>query len=101
MTCKRAAQRDRRALIKQNLHTRWLRSFKAALRVLDHGVDLLARDARKPLEEVLNGGTALDVLEERLHRYTGTLEKPGAADFPGDTFNRWALTPIKQDDKMV
>ena len=59
MTGKRAAQRLRRALIKQDLHTRRLRSFEAALRVLDNGIDLLARDAREPLEKFLNGRAAL------------------------------------------
>lgn len=101
VTRKGVAQWDWRALIEQDLHARRLRGFKAAPRVLDYGVNLLARDAWKPLDKFLDGSAALDVLEKRLDRHTGVPEKPGAADFPGDAFNRWALAPIEHGDKMV
>jgi hypothetical protein len=50
-------------------------SFKTALRVLEYGIDLLARDSRKRFKEFLDGGAALDIFKQRFHWRAGVLEK--------------------------
>ena len=64
MTGEMQPQRDWRALIEQNTHPDGAsRSLKTAGRVLKDGVNLLAGDAGKPLQELLDRGAAFDVLE--------------------------------------
>jgi len=48
--------------------------------VLEHRLNLLPLDAGKPFQELVNGCTCLEVLEEGLDRCAGSLEEPDSAD---------------------
>jgi hypothetical protein len=51
--------------------------------VLKDGLGLILRDAREPLEEFVQAGSGLEVLEESLDRHASPLEHPGAAHLVG------------------
>jgi hypothetical protein len=55
--------------------------------VLQHGLDLLPRHAREPLQKLVDPSPALQVLEKRLYRYARALEQPGTAHLAGDALD--------------
>jgi hypothetical protein len=63
--------------------------------VLEHRIDLRARDARKPLEEIHDRSTAFEVLEEGANGNTGAAEQPLAADLSGNTLNSGTQAPVE------
>ena len=65
--------------------------FETTLRVLEHRFHLREFDARKPLQELLDSGADFNIFEQRLYRYAGTLEKPGATDLSRYLFHGRAL----------
>ena len=67
---------------------------KTRLGVIEHGFDLMSFHSFKPFEEFLDRRAALQILEQRRDRHSRTLEKPGTADFSGNTLNLFACTPI-------
>src|SRR5688572_15161210 len=73
---------------------------EAALGVLQYGLDLVARHARKPRQKIIHGGSALQILEKRLHRDTRALEKPDPADFPRKPLHGGTLRPVEHSWKM-
>ena len=46
---------------------------------LQHRIDLLATYSRKPLDEVINGGAVLEILEQRFHRHPGPAKDKSTA----------------------
>jgi hypothetical protein len=56
---------------------------------------LFAADPSKPVEELLESGAGLEILEERLHGHPGTPEQPDAAYLSGDSFHGRAATPFQ------
>jgi hypothetical protein len=80
-----SAQRDRGSLVEEHprvaapIRLSRSRDGKAALGMLQHGLDLFTGHARKPSEKVTNSRPALEILEKRLHRHACTLEQPDAA----------------------
>jgi hypothetical protein len=58
---------------------------------------LLARNAKKPLDGVVQAGTTLEVLEERLHGNPGTTEHPGATRAIRRAFDCVAGVPVDRD----
>ena len=59
----RAAQRRRRALVKQNAH---LRHFeRTSCCVLEHGAGLIDSHAGKPIDKLVYRGVVFEVLEQR------------------------------------
>jgi hypothetical protein len=61
-----------------------LRRGEAPGGVLEHRLNLLARDAGEPVEELVDGGAGFEILEQRLHRHAGSLEEPDCTDRRGD-----------------
>jgi hypothetical protein len=58
------SQRRRRALIKQNLHAIQFLSFNEALaRMRQNSLDLIAGDAWKPVEKIVNSRAILQILK--------------------------------------
>ena len=47
-------------------------SLEALLGVFKHSFDLLARDTRKPAQEIIDAGPVFQILKERLHRDTSS-----------------------------
>jgi len=56
---------------------------------------LLAGDAGKPFQEVIQPGAGLQVLEERFDGHAGAAEDPGAADPIQGAFDSGALRPVQ------
>ena len=56
--------------------------------MVEHGFDLLARDARKPAQEIIKTSPIFQVLEEGLHRHTGAAKDPRTTHSPRYTLNR-------------
>jgi hypothetical protein len=92
-----APKRDRRALIEKNPHATGaaLRRCQAASGVPDHRFSLGAGDTRKPLEEIVDASTILEVFEQGVNRHARPFEQPSAADFSRCAFDRWTLAPVK------
>ena len=73
-------------------------SFDQALfGVGQNGLHLLARDAWEPVQEFADGGSAFEVLKERLNGHAASLEEPRSAHLVRPSFDRRALAPIKHD----
>jgi hypothetical protein len=70
-------------------------SVEAARGEGDHRLDLVAVEPIEPLEEVVDAGTRLNVLEDGGDRHAGTLQDPGTAQFTGHAFYRGTLRPIE------
>lgn len=70
---------------------------KTALSVLENSLDLLARDAREPFQEIVDPCAAFKIFEERFDRNARAFEQPLAAHFAGNAFDRRAILPIKHD----
>ena len=68
--------------------------------MFEHGLDLLARHARKPREKIIHASALFEVFEQCFHRYARALEHPDAADFSRRPFDRWTLSPIKHDTSI-
>ena len=68
---------------------------EAQLGVLKDGSYLIPRHARKPLQELVDAGAGLEVLEQGLDGDTGALEQPGTTDFAGLSFDHRALAPVE------
>ena len=68
---------------------------------LQHRIDLLATYARKPLDEVINGGTVLEILKQRFHR------NPGPAKDKSTAYRFWrsgdfgAIGPIEHHHYFI
>lgn len=56
---------------------------------------LLAGDAGEPVEEVVQPGAGLEVLEERLDGHAGAAEDPDATDQVRGAFDSAALRPVQ------
>ena len=68
---------------------------KTLFGVLEHGRNLFTSDARKPFQELVNGGARFKILEKRTHRHTRTFENPRATDLAFVPFNFRAIGPIQ------
>lgn len=84
-----------RSLVEQDSQTASRRNGETLARVLQHGIDLLARDAGKPREEFRHGGAPLEILEERAHRDARGAEYQLSAHLAGDALYGWALAPVE------
>jgi hypothetical protein len=60
---------------------------QTALHVAQHKLDLLARYARKPLQELVGTRAISKVLQQRLDRQARAFEPPLAADLSGHPFD--------------
>ncbi len=65
--------------------------------MLEDGFDLPARDAREPLEKLLDGRPILEVLEQSLDRDPGAFEGPGSAEPVGSLLYSVTAGPIEHD----
>ena len=59
----------------------------------EHGDDLRALDARKPLQEIVHARARLEILEQGAHRNPGAREHAGSSDAAGNAFNGGASRP--------
>lgn len=74
-------EREWRTLVKQDPHQdRDSGDLNASSSVLEYGVNLLARDSRKPFQELNDGGTAFEILEQRAHWNPGATKHPCPAE---------------------
>ena len=85
-------QWDRSTLVKQYAHSS--NSQGAPRRVLQHGANLLDSDAGKPLNELRDERTVLEVLEERRHWDAAATKEPGTTYAFGIAFNGRTGRPI-------
>jgi len=63
--------------------------------VFEYGFNLLSRDARKPVQEVVNARPVFEILKERLYRHPSPTEHPRATDFAGFALHGRARGPIQ------
>jgi hypothetical protein len=85
-------------LVEKDLHAReegGQSRDQALLGVTKHKLDLLACHSWKPLQEIINPRSALEVFKQGANRHTRALEQPFAADFAGYAFNRGTFGPIQ------
>jgi hypothetical protein len=68
---------------------------QAAFGVGEHAADLFSGDTREPLEEFVDTGSILEVLEQCSDGYPRPFEEPHPAYLAGNPLNGWAATPIK------
>lgn len=101
MGAKRASEWHRRALIKQDSQIASPGDGETAARMFENGVNLLACHARKPREKVGYRRPTLEILKKRAHGHTGRPKEPLAADFPGDSFHRWAFVPVEHGRSVL
>jgi len=71
---------------------------KALFGVLEHGRNLLTRDAREPFQELVNGRASFKILEKSTHRHARTFENPRAPDLIFVPFNFRAIGPIQHTE---
>lgn len=71
---------------------------KTLFSVLEHGRNLLTRDAREPFQELVNGGASLKILEKSTHRHARTFENPRATDLIFVPFDFRAIGPVQHGD---
>jgi hypothetical protein len=65
------------------------------LGVPQHKLDLFARHPGKPFQKFVDPRATFQILEQHPDRDARVLEKPLAATLSGQTFDRWAVTPIE------
>ena len=95
MPAEKLAKRNWRALIEENAHASRSRCHQRVLGKFENGSRLLARDARKPFEKLIDGSAGLEVFEKRLHRNASIFEYPHAADFVFRSVDGRASFPIE------
>ena len=96
MTGKRMAQWGWRALVKKNKHSRHRQS--AARGMLQHGSRLLDRNAREPLDELVQRSVVFEVLEQRCDGHARAPEHPCAAEDGGVLLYRAASGPVNHEN---
>jgi len=74
---------------------------KALFGMRENGESLLARHAGKPLEKILHGSAAFEILEQSTNRNAGFFEDPGAAHAVRVTFHRRASVPIEHGQRLA
>ena len=72
-----------------------------AHRLLQYGLDLLARYARKPFEELGHGSAVLDIIEERAHGHASAAKYSRPACDPRVLFNDFAIAPVQHDYTLL
>jgi hypothetical protein len=78
LMCREVATKGSRgSLVGQDSHSR---DFQGLGRMFQHATGLLRRDARKPLQKVLDRRAIFNVLEQRGHGHASTAKNPRAAD---------------------
>lgn len=90
-------QRDGRPLVEKDTHgdAGRLRYGETSFCVREHRFDVTPLDPGEPCEEVVDGGTALEILEERLHWNARVAEQPRAAESVGSAFDCWTFIPVE------
>ncbi len=79
-----ATEGSRSSLVEQNSHSR---DFQRPGGVFQYGANLLRRNARKPIQKVLDRCPIFNVLEQRSYRHASTSEYPRSADAIGIAFD--------------
>jgi hypothetical protein len=96
----RVTQWNGGALVEQDLHAVSTSGgeglAEAAFGVGEHAADLLSGDAREPLEELVDTGAILEVLEQRSDGDPRSFKEPHLADLARDPLDGRAATPIKR-----
>lgn len=87
MIAEELPQRNRRTLVEENAH-RSSGFYETLTGVFEDRLDLIPRDPGEPLDEVRDGRTTLDVLEERRHGHSRVAEDPGTAHATLDALHR-------------
>ncbi len=95
MRRERTSQRSGSSLIEENSQMASRLYGEAAIRVLQNGINLLARDTGEPLKELIDRRPAFEVLEEGANGYTRRPEEPFTTDLSGDAFDGRAITPVE------
>ena len=74
-------------------------SLEAALGMFEHGFYLLARDAGKPAQEIVDAGPVFQILKERLYRHPSPTEHPCTTDFAGYALYSGTRRPVQHGHK--
>ena len=69
--------------------------------VSEHGDDLRALDAWKPLQEIVRARALFENLEAGAHRNPGAREHAGSSDAAGNAFNGGASRPVHRFDSTL
>jgi hypothetical protein len=101
----RMPERSGRSLIEQNpssLRNRVVGSGdgQALFGVLQNGFGLLADNAGKPVEKIIEPGAVLQVCKEGLDGDSCSSEDPGSADLCRISFDGRALVPVKHRERL-
>ena len=59
--------------------------------VIENSLDLLACDAGKPFQKLIDGRAAFDVLEQGVHRHARASKYPGATKLAGNALHSETL----------
>ena len=95
-------ERERRALVEHNPHRdRNSGGLNASSRVLEDGVSLLARDARKPFQELIDRSAAFEIFEQGAHRDPGAAKHPRPTEFLRVALDGLTGGPIQHGDTLL
>ena len=96
------SERERNALVEQDPHSdRNSGGLNTSSSVLEDGVNLLASDAGKPFQELINRSAAFEILEQGAHRDAGAAKYPRAADLERIALYGLASRPIQHGDTLL
>ena len=77
-----------------------LKNGQTLLGVFQDELDLFARDAWKPVEEIIDRRPAFEVLEKRRHWNPRAFKEPCAADLARDALDRRTVAPIQHSGML-
>ncbi len=92
---KRTSERRRCALIEEAVQSASGRDGHAAAGMVKHSIDLVARDAGKPRQEIRYRRAPFEILKECAHGYSRVAEEPFTTDLSRDAFDGGTLAPVK------
>ncbi len=88
----------RSTLVQEDSHARFAAGLcggEATGGMLEHRLNVLPANARKPFEELVDARPGFEVLEQSFDGNAGPLEEPDPADLLGHSFDGRALAPIE------
>ena len=68
---------------------------KTLFGVFQHSHELFSRDAREPIQELVDRCARFQILKQRAHRYSAVLEDPRATDSVSCTLDFRTIRPIQ------
>lgn len=95
-------ERERCALVEQDPHpARNSGGLNASSCVLEHGVNLLASDAGKPFQELINCSAAFEILEQCAHRDSRATKNPCSTELLRVALDGFTGSPIQHGDTLL